>query len=67
MKRKKFVKQIMSTGIDRNTAEHMAQICRGCREPYANGLRRHKHNLQQRPQWWAYDFLCGLPGGGGNE
>ena len=60
MKHRKFVKQLMSTGRDRNTAEHMARICQAHREPYAHAWERYKGIMLKRPSWWAYDFLATL-------
>lgn len=40
MKHRKFVKQLMSLGLDRNGAEMCAAHARRIREPYADGLAR---------------------------
>ena len=64
MKHRKFVKQLMSTGRDRDTAEQMAGICQAAREPYADAWERYKGIMQDRPEWWAIEFLRTLPGGG---
>ena len=50
MKRKKFVKQLMSLGLDRNGAEMCAAYSRHRREPYADGLARFQRimaNIQE--------------------
>ncbi len=40
VKHRKFVKQLMALGLDRNGAEMMAAYSRRKREPYADGLAR---------------------------
>ena len=40
MKHRKFVKQLMALGLDRNGAEMCAAYSRRKREPYADGLAR---------------------------
>lgn len=40
MKHRKFVKQLMSLGLDRNGAEMLAAYSQRKREPYADGLAR---------------------------
>jgi hypothetical protein len=42
VKHRKFVKQLMSLGLDRNGAEELAAYSRARREPYADGLARFK-------------------------
>ena len=67
MKRKKFVKQLMATGRDRNLARGMAAMCVIYRKPYADVMRRYKRTLQERPALWANDYLCEFFGGGGHD
>ena len=43
--RKKFVKQLMSLGLDRNGAESCAAYCQANRETYADGLARFRRIL----------------------
>lgn len=43
--RKKFVKQLMSLGLDRNGAEMCAAYSRHHRETYADGLARFRRIL----------------------
>lgn len=45
MKRKKFVKQLISQGLDRNGAECCAAYCQVHREPYTDGLARFQRIL----------------------
>ena len=40
--RKKFVKQLMALGQDRNMANAMAACCQRNREPYKDGLARYR-------------------------
>ena len=40
MKHRKFVKQLMAMGVDRNGAEMCAAFARHLREPYAAALGR---------------------------
>ena len=43
--RKKFVKQLMSLGLDRNGAESCAAYCQANRETYTDGLARFRRIL----------------------
>ena len=43
--RKKFVKQLMSLGLDRNGAAMCAAYSQAHREPYADGLARFRRIL----------------------
>jgi hypothetical protein len=45
VKHRKFVKQLMSLGLDRNRAQTLAANCQEHREPYANGLARFQQIL----------------------
>lgn len=45
MKHRKFVKQLISLGLDRNGAENCAAYCQANREPYADGLARFQRIL----------------------
>jgi hypothetical protein len=45
VKHRKFVKQLMSLGLDRNQAETLATDCQEHREPYADGLARFQQIL----------------------
>ena len=45
VKHRKFVKQLMSLGLDRNGAENCAAYCQANREPYADGLARFQRIL----------------------
>ena len=47
MKHRKFVKQLMSLGLDRNGAEMCAAHSRRIREPYADGLARFQRCLRE--------------------
>lgn len=40
MKHRKFVKQLISLGLDRNGAESCAARCQANRETYSDGLAR---------------------------
>lgn len=46
MKRQKFVKQLISMGLDRNGAERCAAYCQANREPYTDGLARFRRVLR---------------------
>lgn len=61
MKHKKFVKQIMSTGKDRNTAEFLAQLCQYHRQPYAKAWEDYKGIKTKKPGLWFFAFLGTLP------
>lgn len=61
VKHKKFVKQIMSTGRDRNTAEFMAKCCQAWREPYAKAWERYKGIMLKHERLWAVYFLTTRP------
>lgn len=45
MKHRKFVKQLMALGLDRNRAQSIATNCQEHREPYADGLARFRQIL----------------------
>lgn len=45
VKHRKFVKQLMSLGLDRNGAEMLAAYSCRKREPYADGLARFRRIL----------------------
>ena len=62
MTRKKFVKQIMSTGQDRAAAEFMAKLCQGWREPYAQAWERYKSIMRKHERLWFIYFLTTRPG-----
>ena len=54
MKHRKFVKQLIALGLDRNGAESCADYCEAHREPYTDGLAR-------------FQRIMATLGGGGNE
>lgn len=56
MKHRKFVKQLMSLGLDRNGAEMCAAYSRRIREPYATGMARFCRCLKE-----AEDVIESLP------
>lgn len=45
MKHRKFVKRLISLGLDRNGAQMCAAYCRANREPYTDGLARFQRIL----------------------
>ena len=61
MKHRKFVKQLMATGRDRNAAEFMAKLCHGWREPYAQAWERYKGIMRKHERLWFVYFLTTRP------
>lgn len=60
MKRRKFIKSVMSLGVGRNMANIMADACRLLGESYSKGFDRYRKHFEDpmRNDYWETRY-CG--------